>query len=290
LSNQVHPSLRNRYCGLSAFNANVCAGQGGVKQILNQNQFGGSAGLPIKKDKIFFFFSYQETRQKNGVGYQGYAGNITLPAIPAGDRSTPAFRAALGALYSNANPVAGGIKVAPDGSNINPVALAILNLKLSNGQYYVPGSGTNGNLASPLELPSYFTEHQAVANLDYVINSKHSLGLRFYTGQDPQTINFTRSQGDMLPGTPASGLYANTNAIVKLTSILTPSFLNEGRLSFQRNLAAFSDGVPFTMNQIGSTPINPASMAIRHISSILRSVILFNTGEITALASSLNSC
>jgi hypothetical protein len=251
--------FRNRYCGQSAFNAQVCAGQGGVKQVLNQNQFGGSVGMPFKKDKIFFFFSYQETRQINGVGYQGYASNITLPSIPGGDRSTPAFRQALGALYSNATPVAAGsMKVAPDGSNINPVALNILNLKLPNGQYYVPGSGTAGNLASPLEQPSHFTEHQAVANLDYIINSRHSLGLRFYTGQDPQTINFTRTQGDMLPGTPASGLYANTNAIVKLTSILTPSFLNEGRLSFQRNLAAFSDGVPFTMNQIGSTPINPA--------------------------------
>ena len=62
----------------------------------------------------------------------------------------------------------------------------------------------------------------------------------------------------MLPGTPASGLYANTNAALKLTSILTSNFLNEGRLSFQRNLAAFSNGVPFTNPQIGMTPINPA--------------------------------
>ena len=34
---------------------------------LNQNQFGGTLGGPIKKDKFFFFGSYQGTRSKNGV-------------------------------------------------------------------------------------------------------------------------------------------------------------------------------------------------------------------------------
>ncbi len=33
------------------------------RQVLNQNQFGGVFGGPIKKDKLFFFASYQETRQ-----------------------------------------------------------------------------------------------------------------------------------------------------------------------------------------------------------------------------------
>ncbi len=33
-------------------------------QVLDQNQFGGTIGGPIKKDKFFFFFSYQGTRRQ----------------------------------------------------------------------------------------------------------------------------------------------------------------------------------------------------------------------------------
>ncbi len=241
---------------------------GGSKQVLNQNQFGGNVGLPIKKDKLFFFFSYQETRQVNGVGSQGYA-TPTLPPIPGGDRSnTAAFRAAMGqqfcpqnhpgdSRYLTTGAGVTGVQVACDGSNINPVAINFLQLKLPNGSYYIPGS-TNGNFQlTPISQPAHFTEHQAVVNVDYAINAKQTLSARFFTSQDPQTINFTNANGE-LPGTPANALYANTNGVLKLTSLLGSNLVNEGRLSYQRNIAVFSDGVPYTATQLGMTPINPA--------------------------------
>ncbi|HTR37696.1 MAG TPA: carboxypeptidase-like regulatory domain-containing protein [Bryobacteraceae bacterium] len=237
---------------------------GGSRQVLNQNQFGGTVGLPIKKDKLFAFLSYQETRQINGVGTNGYS-TPTLPPIPSGDRSAAGFQSALGAAWCPANhpgnsrytTVAGGVQVACDGSNINPVALNFLNLKLPNGSYYIPGSTNGGFQLVPFSQPARFTEHQAVANVDYVINNQHTLSARFFTSQDPQTIPFSSANGE-LPGTPASYLYANTNAALKLTSILTNTLVNEARLSYQRNLASNSNGVPYTATQLGMTPINPA--------------------------------
>ncbi len=69
------------------------------RQVLNQNQYGGSFGGPVKKDKVFFFASYQETWQKNGISPDGYS-TPTLVGIPRGDRSnTAAFQAALGAAF-----------------------------------------------------------------------------------------------------------------------------------------------------------------------------------------------
>ncbi len=263
--------FRNRGCGL---NQALCAASGGVRQVLNQNQFGGTVGMPIKKDKIFFFFSYQESRQINGVGTQGYSTPI-LPPIPAGDRSSPGFRAALGAAFCPANhpgsqfqTLAGGVQVACDGSNISPVALSYIQAKLPNGQYYIPSSGTAGFQTTPFSDPARFTEHQAVANLDYLLNSKETLSARFFTTQDPELISFSNAGLVELPGTPANGLYANTNAVLKLTSIFTNTLVNEARSSLQRNLAAFNNTEPFTNPQFGITPINPAIPVVTPITII----------------------
>jgi outer membrane receptor protein involved in Fe transport len=46
-------------------------------QILNENIFGGTIGGPIKKDKLFFFGSYQGIRQKNGIGTNGFATGLS---------------------------------------------------------------------------------------------------------------------------------------------------------------------------------------------------------------------
>ena len=63
----------------------------------------------------------------------------TLAPIPAGDRSnTAAFQAALGAVFCPTGTAGGktsngGTQVACNGSNINPVALNLLQLKNPDG-------------------------------------------------------------------------------------------------------------------------------------------------------------
>ena len=73
------------------YNRDTCsttyAGQSCPHQVLNMNQFGGTIGGPIKKDKLFFFGSYEGTREKNGVAAQGFT-DAVLPPVPAGTRST----------------------------------------------------------------------------------------------------------------------------------------------------------------------------------------------------------
>ena len=48
-----------------------------TRAAFNQNQFGGSIGGPIKRDKIFFFTDYQGTRTTQGVS----TGNISVPSL-----------------------------------------------------------------------------------------------------------------------------------------------------------------------------------------------------------------
>ena len=232
-----------------------------TKQVLNQNQFGGVFGGPIKKDKLFIFGSYEGTRSRNGVAGAGLT-TANLAPIPAGDRSAPGFAAALGSANCAANhpgdPHFGnfvlGQSLNCDGSNVSPVALQILQIKNPDGSYYIPGSGTSGYQTVQFSIPAVFREAQVVVNGDYVMNSKETLSTRFFYSRDPQTT-FTNGQ---LPGGTNSVYTANTNAAVKLTSILTNTLVNEARGSFQRNMSYGNLTVPggVSATQLGMTPLS----------------------------------
>jgi Carboxypeptidase regulatory-like domain len=86
--------------GASINSSGVPAPLPNKQPVLNQNQFGGVFGGPVKKDKLFFFTSYQETQQKNGISGYG-ASNVELPPLPTGNRGTcPVPTAALQASAS----------------------------------------------------------------------------------------------------------------------------------------------------------------------------------------------
>ena len=227
------------------YNRDVCPRYTGScpKQVLNQNQFGGTIGGPIKKDKLFFFGSYQGTRQKNGVAAQGLTSGATLPPIPA-DRTSPNFAQDLAAANCHGPTlstfVEGGAPLACDGSNISPVALNILQLKNTNGSYYIPSSNSAGYRTVSFSQPAIYNANQAIVNGDYLINSKNTLAMRWFYTRDPQLITLN----GFLPGTPTNQFYGNIDSVVKLTTLVSNSFVNEIRASFQRNTAIATDTMP----------------------------------------------
>ena len=93
-TDQLHGALFE-FVRNDIFNANdFFLNLNGVKRPpLKQNQFGGTIGGPILKRKLFYFGSYQGTRQVNGVIANSMATAI-LPGLPD-DRSA----AALGNLF-----------------------------------------------------------------------------------------------------------------------------------------------------------------------------------------------
>jgi hypothetical protein len=258
----LYEFLRNADLNANSFFDNRSGG--GVQQMLTQNQFGGNIGGPIKKNKIFIFGSYQETRELNGIASSG-SSSFFEPPVPAGDRSTAAWQAALGAANCPANhpgnaafntlfSFAGQMQVACDGSNINPVSIAMLNLKLPGGQYYIPTNTGTPYQNVFLTAPAIFHEHNLVVNMDYLINSKNTFSAKYFYTMDPQTGPLNGN----LAGTPESNYYANTNTSLKLTTILTNTLVNEARVSGQRNEAIGSDTTPGTPQGVGQTPIVPS--------------------------------
>ena len=96
-TNQFHGAIwefnRNNF-----FNANDFfykrseAGEGlpNAPPEVKQNQYGGTVGGPIIKDKLFVFGSYQGTRQLNGIGSNGFATGITsVGLIPLNEPGVP---------------------------------------------------------------------------------------------------------------------------------------------------------------------------------------------------------
>ena len=249
--------FRNNDLNANAFFLNA---HGVPRAILKQNQFGGDFGGPIKKDKLQFFTSYQGTRQKDGLDLNC---SSTIQEAPlTNDRSA----AALGALFAGQSGVYGGTAIAADGSNINPVALALLNTKLPNGNYLIPTPQTinpnlpfdsQGSLAFSEACP--FTEDQFMTNADYEMSPKSKLMARFFFANSGITYTLPETNltgGGSPPGAPVNLTQDFRNFSLTHTYIFTPNVLNEAEVAYHRIFATFAQAIPgFTWSQVGASVI-----------------------------------
>jgi hypothetical protein len=291
-ANQFHGSafefFRNTALNANDFFRNQSPPVSGVpnnsRQVLNQNQYGGSFGGPVKKDKLFFFTSYQETQQKNGITPAGFSTPSLVP-LPSDRSNAAALSAAVGANFcptgsdggkvgnTTAFPGVGAVtEVACNGSNINPVALAYLQLKNPDGTYYIPGSSgsvTNPNPCSAtntsctsvsqnttFSVPARYGEHQAIGNVDYVINSKNTFSGRWFYTDDNTNASFgcgatgtTITQ--CLPNTGEGLQFINDDSVAKLTTIVNNNVVNEFRISLQRSISNITVAGGVTNSQVG---------------------------------------
>ncbi len=295
-TNDFHGSafefFRNTALNGNDYFFNASHAPGTPKPVLNQNQFGGTFGGPVKKDKLFFFVAYQETSEKNGIAGFGYS-VLNLPPIPnmprgtcplsaitvAGcDTTAQTFAQTLGAtVCGDGTGTSKSVSVACNGSNINPVALRIMQLQ-SNGQYVLPGAytvpggctvATNlcpaGTSQTPLASftdPAKFNDHQGMGNFDYVLSSKHTLSGRYFFEEDPINGNFASNgtritASNVLPGFPVFEQKTYHDALLRLTSILSNNMVNEARISYQRVIAVASTTTNLTNSQFGIGDLTP---------------------------------
>ena len=227
---------------------------------LKQNQFGFTMGGPIKKEKLSFFGSYQGTRQINGLaaGQARIACTATLSTPPlTNDRSA----SALGKLFGGMSGGLGGIAVNPDGSNINPVALAILNFKLPDGSFLIP-TPQSVNASKPFAQqgfsaftePCQFSENQVLANVDYIASSKSRFTERFFLSNDNETVTFPgnglNASGN-IPGFPSPSDSGFRVFSLANTYALSTNWLNEARAGYVRTKTLTGAVAPFKWSDVG---------------------------------------
>src|SRR2546425_9497790 len=128
----------------------------GQKSKLRLNQFGGSIGGPIKRDKAFFFFSYEGYRLRGGIN--------SIEAVPG---------------------LASRICAAPLGTGTvacNPATAAFISA------FRAPSAvtlRTGPDLFDTVQLQAnnIVNETSAALRLDYTFNQKHTAYFRFFRDQ-----------------------------------------------------------------------------------------------------------
>lgn len=240
------------------FDANTFFGnqEGQPTPVLKQNEFGGDLGGPIKKDKLLFFVSYEGTRQRNGV--DPHCSSTVTEAPLTNNRSA----AALGALFAGQSGANGGTAILADGSNISPVALALLQFKLPNGQYMIPTPQTvdpalpfDSQGRSALSIPCPYTDDQFMANSDYQISANDKLSARFFFSNSAYTYTLPNPTltGAPVPGFPLSYPSNYRNFSLTYTHVFSSTLLNEAKVGFHRTYVPSSQSYAFSYSQVGAT-------------------------------------
>ena len=230
------------------------------RPFLNRNSFGATIGGPIKKDKLFYFLSYQGVR----IADAGPSTKqLTVPFHLTNDRSALGVANTINADFcapSNPFPPT----YCPFGvSQENTAAMNLLNAKLPNGQFLIPSVSVNtfaegitrsqtlgydAILQGPNTLGSV---NQGIGAVDYALSGKDRLSAKYYFQTNP-TSNPFGAVGSLL-GFPQQ-LAAGSQVIsIGNTIILLPNLTWEQHVGFTRLRAYANTQQGFTPNSMGIT-------------------------------------
>ena len=200
--------------------------------IEHQNEFGGTFGGPIKKDKIFFFGSYGGYYYKTGETPE-------LESIPTLAERTGDFSALPATIYDPRSQSCSGAICSkqPFGGNLIP-ASSISKVSKSF-QSYLPNP-TNGNITNNYlaSLPEGLHNNNTTEKVDFNLSAKN----RFYVVYSKGRYE-TDGTGSLAPNTDSMPLPYTQGRIVQentlisqvhYTRVFTPALLNDFSFAYNR--------------------------------------------------------
>jgi Carboxypeptidase regulatory-like domain/TonB-dependent Receptor Plug Domain len=249
-TNQFHGTLYD-YVRNTDFDANDFFNnqQGLPRAVLQRNQYGGTFGGPILRNKLFFFFSYQGQKQ-NQVQLEGKVetytpaeaqGNFSQAVNGGPDPAVVAFLQANPYYQPNPNLASQGI-IAP--YSIDPVAQAYFK----NGLIPTSASGFLFPTSSAID-----NDNEYLGKLDYSISSRDTLTGTFTAHDNKTTLPFYNAN---VTGYNAANFLQTYSGNINYTHVFTPSLLNEGRITAVRTVS--DDSVPLGSLQSAT----PATLGI----------------------------
>jgi hypothetical protein len=221
------------------------------KPQFNQNQFGGTAGGAIRKDRTFFFLSSEGRQIRQGIS----SDLVTVPSAAerAGDFSAgPAFTGTLQDAFlvqtlnqrpgcATAVAAEGGAPIAANtpwnvifpGNRIPVPCFDQTALDLMN-QFVPPANiGASTFQTAPVQSDRAI---QTTMRIDHTLNAQHQLSFYYYFDDDATRQPFSNFEatGANLPGFGADFSARNQQVNLGETWSVNATTVNEARLSYLR--------------------------------------------------------
>jgi Carboxypeptidase regulatory-like domain len=230
--------------------------------IFKRNLFGGSVGGPIRKNKTFFFASYQGNRRREGQ----VAPELTVlsPAERTGNfnelytgQIDPATGYDTGQLY---NPTTGNPYTCAGGvvCNVIPVDPVIKNY--INDYLPLPNRPGNAFISAPV---ASIRDDQGIARVDHNFSSRDTISGVYLIDDTSDSYPFeiikgASTGGDVPVGSGFTDAYRYQTGSLSWTHTLSPTMLNE--LRFASNRVASLAAVPLQHTSpasLGFTTVTP---------------------------------
>jgi len=222
-SNQLHGTLfefvRNEKLNASDFVANS-------RPPFKRNQFGGTVGGPIRRDRTFFFGSYQGTRERSSPSV-----NVLTP--PTGAMRRGDFSEIRNVVVDPLN------NTAFPGNRIPTTRLDPITLKIMDAGVPLAGPGVTRQLAVPSDADK--NDDQYLIKIDHMITARSQLSARFFDDR----YNFQRQNAGVVPGVFGDNVFRNQSVTVRYSNTFTPSLVFTALGTYSR----------FRRDQFPSTPI-----------------------------------
>jgi hypothetical protein len=232
----VFEYLRNQVLDAPNFFSPIVDGKKS-KPALRYNVFGGTLGGPIRRDKTFFFFSYEGSRRRDGS-----VRTLTVPSLlqRQGDFSqTYNVRGALVPIYDPATGRTEGGRVVRDpfpgnripSTRFDPVAVKLVDFyPLPNRQPDDPTGANNfrGNDVTKL------TRNNWVIKIDHNFSSNDKVTARYLYNSDDTEPNsvYANPAADTVTMTKRHQQYWYGT----WTRVLSPTLINEFRFTYSNRV------------------------------------------------------
>ncbi len=191
---------------------------------LKRNQFGGTIGAPIKKDKLFGFFGYQGDRERtaspSSIAY------VPTQAVLNGDWS--AMESAACQSNGEARTIINPATQQPYTSNyVDP---STYNQQALNLLKYVPlSTDPCGMVTYAIPVPA--REDEYIGRVDWTLSPKHNFFGRYYLADYESPAPFG---GNVLVTTERGVIDRNHSFVLGDTYSISPTVLNSAHLTWSR--------------------------------------------------------